>query len=190
MKVSLVVADGANRGKAIVFRGPVFLVGRDPACQLRAASEDVSRRHCEILVADGDVMVRDLGSRNGTFVNGADIGDEVVWLKNGDWLEVGPLRFVVRITAPEPEAAAEPTVEVEATAADAMAADAGADAEAPTRLIAPAPASPPSLRPPAKAVKPAPAPADGFMSKTADDLIRKMMVKRVPKPPGSKSAPG
>src|SRR5690606_37958339 len=61
-------------------------------CQLRPGSDLISRHHCVILVDEGYVGVRDLGSKNGTFVNGdAVIGERE--LQAGDQLKVGPLLF-------------------------------------------------------------------------------------------------
>ncbi|HEX4607682.1 MAG TPA: FHA domain-containing protein, partial [Urbifossiella sp.] len=55
MKVSLVVASGVHQGKAIPIVGPQFIIGRDPTCQLRPASQAVSKQHCAVLVRDGKV---------------------------------------------------------------------------------------------------------------------------------------
>lgn len=68
-------------------------LGRDPACALVLSDASVSRRHARI-VADGDAWrVEDLGSRNGTFINGRQI--ESGTLRATDRLEVGsvPLRL-------------------------------------------------------------------------------------------------
>jgi pSer/pThr/pTyr-binding forkhead associated (FHA) protein len=96
MKLSLVVAAGAHQGKAIPIPTPQFLIGRDPSCQLRPASEVVSKRHCAVLVRDGKIWVRDFGSTNGTFVNGQQIAEEVE-VKDGDHLKVGPLEFTLKV---------------------------------------------------------------------------------------------
>jgi pSer/pThr/pTyr-binding forkhead associated (FHA) protein len=96
MKLSLIVAQGAKEGTAIPIGVPQFVIGRDPGCQLRPASESVSKRHCALLVKTGKVFARDLGSRNGTFVNDRQIDTEVE-LHNGDRLKIGPLEFVVRL---------------------------------------------------------------------------------------------
>jgi pSer/pThr/pTyr-binding forkhead associated (FHA) protein len=94
MHVKLKVLRGASAGKEIVVRTTKFLIGRSEDCHLRANSDALSRRHCAILVDERDVKVRDLGSRNGTFVNGVAIeGDQR--LQMGDQLRVGPLEFLV-----------------------------------------------------------------------------------------------
>jgi pSer/pThr/pTyr-binding forkhead associated (FHA) protein len=85
---------GASAGKEVVVRGPRFFIGRSEECHLRANSDAISRRHCAITVQDEVVKIRDLGSRNGTYVNGTRIdGDHR--LEMGDQLRVGPLEFLV-----------------------------------------------------------------------------------------------
>src|SRR5690606_34827618 len=61
-------------------------------CNLRAGSDAISRHHCLILRTADGYTVRDLGSRNGTYVNGERITEETE-LKQNDTLRVGPLEF-------------------------------------------------------------------------------------------------
>lgn len=99
MKVSLVVASGVHQGKPIPIAGAQFLIGRDPECQLRPASQAVSKKHCLIAIRNGRVLIKDFGSTNGTFLNDDPVTPEAVReLKNGDRLRVGPLDFTVQIT--------------------------------------------------------------------------------------------
>lgn len=97
MKVSLVVASGAHQGKAIPVVGPQFLIGRDPQCQLRPASQAVSKQHCAIIVRGDTVFLKDFGSTNGTTLNDAIVKGEERPLQNNDSIRVGPLDFTVRI---------------------------------------------------------------------------------------------
>src|SRR3954447_10838758 len=100
MKLSLIVlTSGKQEGKAIEIKGPEFLVGRDPECQLRPASPLISKRHCAIVLGDGKAVVRDFGSTNGTFLNDQPVKGEAE-LHNDDQLKIGPLHFRVRIEAP------------------------------------------------------------------------------------------
>lgn len=99
MEVKLIVTSGRCVGQEIPVSGPKFFIGRGKDCQLRPHSDQVSRHHCVILVQAGRVAVRDLGSRNGTFVNGQPVKDEHE-LKMGDHLNVGPLDFEVRLGVP------------------------------------------------------------------------------------------
>ncbi|NUQ50905.1 MAG: FHA domain-containing protein, partial [Phycisphaerae bacterium] len=94
MKVVLVKFRGDQRRDFAL--GPdKTVVGRATECTLRVPARDVSRRHCEIEVAGGRVLVRDLGSSNGTFLNGKRITE--AQLNPGDRLTIGPVTFVVQI---------------------------------------------------------------------------------------------
>jgi pSer/pThr/pTyr-binding forkhead associated (FHA) protein len=95
MRVALRVTAGRNAGKDIPI-GPRFLIGRGDDCQLKANSTQISRHHCELLIQDEAVWVRDCGSRNGTFVAGERI-TAPQRLNNGDALQLGPLQFEILI---------------------------------------------------------------------------------------------
>ena len=97
MKVQLVVVRGKPEGKVIPLVGPKFKIGRGETCHLRPNSEQVSREHAEFTIGADSVSVRDLGSRNGTLVNGKALTDECR-LKDRDLVQVGPLTFAVAIT--------------------------------------------------------------------------------------------
>ena len=96
LKVNLIVVSGKPEGKVIPLTAPIFRIGRDETCHLRPNSVEVSRRHTEITVTDTTVVVMDLGSRNGTLVNGQLI-TAPHRLKSGELLKVGPLTFAVSI---------------------------------------------------------------------------------------------
>jgi pSer/pThr/pTyr-binding forkhead associated (FHA) protein len=97
MSVQLVVASGTRAGQVIPIVGERFVIGRADDCHLKPRSELVSRYHCEIFLKDGNVFVRDMGSKNGVFLNEKQI-TEVNAVTNGDRLAVGPLDFFVNIT--------------------------------------------------------------------------------------------
>ncbi len=97
MDVILKVIEGAKAGSKVAVKKDRFLIGRSPKCHLSAGSTAISRQHSVIMRHDGKVTVRDLGSRNGTLVNGKKITEEVE-LSSGDELVVGPLKFMVTIT--------------------------------------------------------------------------------------------
>ena len=96
MEVKLVLTGGKSAGREVPVTGPEFLIGRSEECHLRPQSSRVSRRHTMIVVREGYVAVRDLGSSNGTYVNDEKIEGEKE-LKNGDQLKVGPLEFEVQL---------------------------------------------------------------------------------------------
>ncbi|MEI8082998.1 MAG: FHA domain-containing protein, partial [Actinomycetes bacterium] len=64
-----------------------IVIGRDPDATISLADPLVSRHHCRVAWRNADLMVQDLDSRNGTFVNGARITEAV--LRPGDQLSVG-----------------------------------------------------------------------------------------------------
>ena len=70
MNYTLQVLKGRSDVAALRLIDGVNSVGRHDDCVIRIRSAQVSRRHCEIFEADGRLMVRDLGSSNGTYVNG------------------------------------------------------------------------------------------------------------------------
>jgi len=94
MVVKLKVMHGPSAGKEIKIPKALFAIGRADECHLRPKSDAISRRHCEIEIKEAQAVVRDCGSKNGTYVNGDRVvGDRV--LKPGDHLKVGPLEFEV-----------------------------------------------------------------------------------------------
>jgi pSer/pThr/pTyr-binding forkhead associated (FHA) protein len=92
MKIKLKVLKGSNAGREVKIPTPKCLIGRSDECHLRPKSEAISRRHCVVFIKDGQVMVRDLGSKNGTYVNGKRVSEDVV-VKSGDEVHFGPLGF-------------------------------------------------------------------------------------------------
>jgi pSer/pThr/pTyr-binding forkhead associated (FHA) protein len=99
MKLSLMVMNaGKTQGQTIPINLAQFIIGRDPQCNLRPASAVISKRHCALLVKNGQVSVRDFESTNGTFINEVPVKGEAS-LKNDDILKVGPLTFKVVIEA-------------------------------------------------------------------------------------------
>jgi DNA-binding winged helix-turn-helix (wHTH) protein len=70
-------------------------IGRTPDCAVRIDSPQVSRHHARILVHEGRATVEDLGSKNGTFVDGARL-DAPRRLEDGDNVCVGPALLIFR----------------------------------------------------------------------------------------------
>lgn len=122
MKVSLVVAQGPKQGTAIPITKSEFVIGRDTTCQLRPASQTVSKRHCAVVQRGDQVFIQDLKSTNGTYVNKQKVLGERE-LKDGDQLSFGPLAFTVKIEA----AAQVPTQVDPKTHANAVALPAGGE---------------------------------------------------------------
>jgi pSer/pThr/pTyr-binding forkhead associated (FHA) protein len=96
MELKLVVVGGKHAGMEIPIASPKFLIGRGDNCHLHAQSKSVSRKHCMILVLDGTVAIEDVGSTNGTIINGEKISQRRE-LKDGDRITIGVLEFDVRL---------------------------------------------------------------------------------------------
>lgn len=135
MSIELRVLSGARAGHSQSFDKSIVLAGRHPMCDLRLdpeADRDVSARHAEIR-AHGDAwLVRDVGSTNGTFVNGErltgeralGVGDVVALGEFGPRLEVRalaphalPAATAARSPAPRPAAAFPSPPEMDAAVA-------------------------------------------------------------------------
>ena len=75
-------------GERIELHEGVYVVGRNLECDIVISDSNVSRRHAEFVCAGRDVIVRDLGSTNGTKVNGVLVkGDQL--LQHGDVIGFG-----------------------------------------------------------------------------------------------------
>jgi signal transduction histidine kinase/pSer/pThr/pTyr-binding forkhead associated (FHA) protein len=85
--LTLLVLQGPDKGRRFELPDAPALVGRDSR-SLPLSDNTVSRRHCDLIPVDGEWMVRDLGSANGTYVNGGRVLNSAP-LKIGDQLRVG-----------------------------------------------------------------------------------------------------
>ena len=91
MEGKLVVISGEVPETEFPFRLPM-VIGRSRQADIKLAHTLVSRKHCELFEANGELMVRDLGSLNGTFVGDARIA-EATPLKPGSLLTIGAVTF-------------------------------------------------------------------------------------------------
>jgi pSer/pThr/pTyr-binding forkhead associated (FHA) protein len=94
MMFRLVVKKNGKRTKVVEIRTPTTRIGRAHGNEIRIPSAQVSRQHCRLQMKDGLVMVEDLGSVNGTFLNESLLTGAAV-VRPGDLLGVGPVTFVV-----------------------------------------------------------------------------------------------
>lgn len=95
----LLILTGKHRGKLLTLPDRDVIVGRSEECNITLKTDEVSRRHCRLSKRDGQLCVKDLGSRNGTVVNGVEVTGEKT-LAHGDELQIGPMRFRVQLQAP------------------------------------------------------------------------------------------
>ena len=175
MAKRLVVSDGSRERELLIVGR--LVVGRDPACDITYDDALLSRKHAEFVASGDEVIVRDLGSRNGVFVNGAKIAERT--LRSGDIVQVGPVR--ARYVADAvPVGIAPEQVDADYTAV--IAAPPGAPVPPrtppPVPVVAKAPA--PS---PAASMRPAPAPPP------SDDDDRTRMITGSPVAPTVEFAP-
>lgn len=91
----LVVVEPAGRAGAEYPLGPELTVGRAPGCSMVFDEQYVSQVHARIFVRDGSVFVEDLGSTNGTWVNGARAVGQMP-ARLGDRIQVGNIVMEVR----------------------------------------------------------------------------------------------
>jgi hypothetical protein len=90
MEAKLVVVGGEAKPKEIPIQPPL-VIGRGREVTLTLPHPLVSRNHCEIDESDGYLVVRDLGSLNGTFINNERVAEAV--LPPGDLLTIGTVTF-------------------------------------------------------------------------------------------------
>ena len=83
----LILTKGADEGRQFELTLPVHTVGRDSNSSIRLHDTEVSRRHAEFRLVDGEYTLVDVGSANGTFVNGQQIQE--AHLQAGDRIQIG-----------------------------------------------------------------------------------------------------
>ena len=91
MRARLVPANG---DPPVELDKDIVLVGRDEECDVRLAHKSVSKRHLVLVKTDGLILLRDLGSTNGTRVNGQQVRRAA--LLPNDVLAIATLPFTVR----------------------------------------------------------------------------------------------
>jgi len=94
MNYVLQVVWGRSNSTTLKLTDGVTSIGRHDDCVIRIKSSQVSRRHCEIFEVAGNLTIRDLGSSNGTFVNGKRVSGQQA-LKPGDEVTIGAVALRV-----------------------------------------------------------------------------------------------
>ncbi len=72
--------------------GRPLMIGRDPGCDIVLDDPAISKKHAQLLLVDGEYMVRDQNSHNGTFVDNERVTHRT--LKNGDVIAIGPKKIL------------------------------------------------------------------------------------------------
>jgi eukaryotic-like serine/threonine-protein kinase len=129
--VRLTVLTGPHKGSRYCFRGPTqCTVGRASDCFVRFSGDErdlpISRHHCQLYLDPPSVRVEDLGSRNGTYVNGRELAHDetakdhsalfqdsppIASLLDGDIITIGGNSFRVEIVDCPPDLSAAATHE-------------------------------------------------------------------------------
>jgi pSer/pThr/pTyr-binding forkhead associated (FHA) protein len=94
---SLVIESGGERGERFTFQQPEITLGRTADNDLVLYDAAVSRRHLVVYYRNQQFIIEDLGSSNGTVVNGYKLTQPSV-LSEGDFIDVGPVRFVFTLS--------------------------------------------------------------------------------------------
>jgi len=99
----LLMVEGPSPGKRYFIDQPVLLIGRDARCDVLVADRQVTRQHASITLEKDGYVLQDLGSKNGTFVNGQELKGPHL-LQDGDEIQIAlccKLAFVAaEATAP------------------------------------------------------------------------------------------
>jgi pSer/pThr/pTyr-binding forkhead associated (FHA) protein len=90
------IETGTADRKQIPVTREEFLIGRGSDCDLRLGSSEVSRHHCLLRLRGEEALVIDLGSSNGTYLNGHRVRSQAA-LQSGDELRVASFRFVLEL---------------------------------------------------------------------------------------------
>lgn len=117
----LVARAGFGSGASWPITERPLLIGRGRNCDISISDSLVSRKHCEILLADGEVHLNDLGSSNSTLVNGQPVNKCI--LKHGDEVIIGRVKFVLSSCVPEEtpvKPATDPSSTITMTAGEAI----------------------------------------------------------------------
>jgi pSer/pThr/pTyr-binding forkhead associated (FHA) protein len=106
----LVLLSAGMTGRTHELKVDKTTIGRVEDNTFQIAEPSVSSHHCEILLKGNDVVVKDLNSTNGTFVNGEKVAEAEIVLKPGQVLRLGQIEMRLESESP-PAAAAKKAVD-------------------------------------------------------------------------------
>jgi predicted component of type VI protein secretion system len=130
----LVIRSGVDVGKEYILDKNEFIVGREQTADIIVSDPEISRRHARVFFQNNGYIIEDLGSTNGTFVNGQKISGPYL-LRPGEVVNFGE-----HVSALFESVQVDPNATVVSSAAAPKAPIAGAPAKAP--LYTPPPAEP------------------------------------------------
>jgi len=94
----LIFVDGKQSGRRVQLNSPRFIIGREVDCTLQLEDGQLSRHHAVLLADAYGIRIRDLGSLNGTWVNGEKIASQVS-LRHGDRIQIGEATLLLHAPA-------------------------------------------------------------------------------------------
>jgi pSer/pThr/pTyr-binding forkhead associated (FHA) protein len=97
MDATLKVLSGLLSGQSVRLSRKL-LIGRAEDCDVQVESQFVSAHHCIVLLDEYTLRLRDLGSKNGTYVNGRKIGTQMITLSHGDAVSIGDVNLLIELT--------------------------------------------------------------------------------------------
>ena len=86
-RCQLIVIDGPDKGKKILLNKSVIKIGKSDASNFMLTDKTISRKHLEIRYKDDSFLLKDVGSTNGTFLNGNRVKE--AYLNPGDAIKLG-----------------------------------------------------------------------------------------------------
>ena len=107
---SLSIIFGGQEERTAALDKPKLVVGRDPTCDIQIENLGISRQHCAFVLRGETYVVQDLGSSNGTYVNGRKITEH--FLNHDDEVVIGKYTLKFKNDAqpaPAPAAVGRPT---------------------------------------------------------------------------------
>lgn len=107
-QASLMVRQGAGVGTSYSISGDEVILGREEGVGISIRDPEVSRRHARISWQSGNYFVEDVGSTNGTFLNGVQITGAQP-LRSGDAISIGQTSLVFQTKAEATQAQPGPT---------------------------------------------------------------------------------
>lgn len=137
---NLVIKEGPNPGLRAELAKSSFVIGRDPACDLPIQDIEISRRHARLIAQSGGHVIEDLGSTNGTFVNGQRIRN-ITPLRAGASIRLGELIILIYEVQTSSDLDATPPSTQQLRAARSARAEQAKPTAAPAWVVAP-PAKP------------------------------------------------
>jgi pSer/pThr/pTyr-binding forkhead associated (FHA) protein len=91
-RAMLIGVSGPSKGFRFLLKAEVARIGREVGCDISLDDVTVSRKHAELSVKNGEFILQDSKSLNGTYVNAISV--DSISLKHGDQIQIGKFRFI------------------------------------------------------------------------------------------------